>query len=324
MTSMDRFSDNYCYCVVENMEILTHLKNIKSQYSNITVALGTFDGVHIGHQKVISRSVELAKQLHGTSVVFTFSNHPLSVIAPQRCPLQIITQNHKAELIQNLGVDVLLNIPFTASFLQLTATQFITLLVENLDPKHILIGPNYFFGYKRGGTPELLQQVGSQYGFKTEINPTVYVDNVMVSSTLIRQMIAMGKVDQATHLLGRPVTVKGIVVHGAKRGRLLGYPTINLSVAPGLIVPHNGVYAVQLTIDKIQYNGIANVGTNPTFKDKDHRIEVHILDFSGDLYGEIVTIRFLKHLRNEFTFSNAEDLKMQISQDIIIAQKYYS
>ncbi len=305
------------------MEVLNQLTTLKDQYPRITVALGTFDGVHIGHQKVISRSVESAKQLNGTSVVFTFSNHPLSIIAPERCPLQIITQDDKVELIEKLGVDILLNIPFTAEFLKLSASQFIRLLLDQLNPKHILIGPNYFFGYKRCGTPELLQKSGLQYGFTTEINPTVYVDDVMVSSTLIRQMIAAGQVHQAANLLGRPVTLKGMVIHGAKRGRLLGYPTINLGIASGLAVPQNGVYAVELIIQDNQYNGIANVGTNPTFHDIGRRIEVHILDFSGDLYGEAVTVRFLNHIRNEQTFSNSEELKLQIAKDIVAAQKYY-
>ncbi|MBP2657995.1 MAG: riboflavin biosynthesis protein RibF [Firmicutes bacterium] len=305
------------------MEVLNQLTTLKDQYPRITVALGTFDGVHIGHQKVISRSVESAKQLDGTSVVFTFSNHPLSIIAPERCPLQIITQDDKVELIEKLGVDILINIPFTAEFLKLSASQFIRLLLDQLNPKHILIGPNYFFGYKRCGTPELLQKSGLQYGFTVEINPTVYVDDVMVSSTLIRQMITAGQVHQAATLLGRPVTLKGRVIHGAKRGRLLGYPTINLGIASGLAIPQNGVYAVELIIQDNQFNGIANVGTNPTFHDIGRRIEVHILDFSGDLYGEAVTVRFLNHIRKEQTFSNSEELKSQIAKDIVAAQKYY-
>lgn len=305
------------------MEVLNQLTTLKNQFPGITVALGTFDGVHIGHQKVISRSVELSKQLHGTSVVFTFSNHPLSIIAPERCPLQIITQDDKVELIEKLGVDILLNIPFTAEFLQLSASQFVHLLLETLNPKHILIGPNYSFGYKRSGTPELLQEAGLKYGFKTEINPTVYMNNTMVSSTLIRQMIASGKVDLAANLLGRLVTLKGTVIHGAKRGRLLGYPTINLEVSPGLVIPQNGVYAVQIMTRNTRYNGVANIGTNPTFNDIGRRIEVHILDFSGDLYGELVTVSFLKHIRNEQTFSNSDDLKLQITKDVGTAQKYY-
>lgn len=306
------------------MKIFNQLIDFKNQYPNVIVALGTFDGIHVGHQEIISRSVELAKQVNGTSVVFTFSNHPLSVIAPERCPLQIITQDDKATLIQELGVDILLNIPFTPEFLKLLAVQFIQLLLENLNPKHILVGPNYFFGYKRGGTPEVLQQAGLKYGFKVEINPTVTVDNSMVSSTLIREMIATGNVGQAARLLGRTVSVKGTVIHGAKRGRLLGYPTINLEFATGLIIPPNGVYAVQLKINNIQYNGIANIGTNPTFHDIGRRIEVHILNFTGNLYGQLVEINLLKYIRTEVTFSSIEELKLQISEDIKVAQSYYS
>jgi riboflavin kinase/FMN adenylyltransferase len=306
------------------MKIFNQLIDFKNQYPNVIIALGTFDGVHVGHQEIISRSVEVARQVNGTSVVFTFSNHPLSVIAPERCPLQIVTQDDKASLIQELGVDVLLNIPFTPEFLQLSAVQFIQLLLENLNPKHILVGPNYFFGYKRGGTPKILQQAGLEYGFKVEINQTVNVDNSMVSSTLIRKMIAAGNVCQASRLLGRPVSIKGTVIHGEKRGRLLGYPTINIKFTKGLICPPKGVYAVQLKINEIQYNGIANIGTNPTFNDVGRRIEVHILNFTGNLYGQLVAIHFLKHIRGEFIFSSPEELKLQINEDIKMAQKYYS
>lgn len=306
------------------MEIIKEIVNLTKKFPRITVALGTFDGIHRGHQKIISRAVDLAKEIDGTSVVFTFSTHPLAVVAPKRCPLQLVTQEDKAELIKKLGVDVLLTIPFTPEFLQYTAAQFIDLALENLSPKYIVIGPNYFFGYKRSGTPELLQQVGEEHGFKVEIHPIVYVDDTVVSSTLVRQMIGDGHVDQAAHLLGRPVKVSGIVIHGAKRGRELGYPTVNLEVAPHLILPADGVYAVSLTIENVHYNGIANIGNNPTFKGIDRRLEVHILNFSGDLYGQSITVSFLKHIRGQITFSSAEELKSQIYHDIKAAEVYYS
>lgn len=306
------------------MEIIKEVINLTEKFPRITIALGTFDGIHIGHQKIISRAVDLAKEINGTSVVFTFSNHPLSVVAPERCPLQLVTQDDKAELIQKLGVDVLLTIPFTPKFLQYSATQFIDLALENLKPKHIVIGPNYFFGYKRSGTPELLQQAGVQHGFKVEIHPIVYVDDIIVSSTLIRQMIGTGHVNQAAHLLGRPVKVSGTVIHGAKRGRQMGYPTVNLEVADHLILPADGVYAVSLTIENIHYNGIANIGNNPTFNGIERRLEVHILNFSGDLYGQSITVCFLKHIRGQITFSSAEELKAQIYHDIKAAEVYYS
>lgn len=305
------------------MEIFNKIVNLNTDFPGITIALGTFDGIHIGHQKIISRAVDVAKQINGTSVVFTFSNHPLSIVAPERCPLQLVTQDYKAELIRELGVDVLLTIPFTTQFLQLSALQFISLAMKNLSPKHIVVGPNYFFGYKRSGTPEFLQQAGAQHGFTVEIHPTVYVNDTIVSSTLIRQMIATGNIDQAAQLLGRPVKIEGIVIHGAKRGRELGYPTINLEIANQLILPADGVYAVSLSIENTQYNGIANIGNNPTFNGIDRRLEVHILDYSGDLYGQSVTVIFLKHIRGQITFSSAAELKLQICQDIKAAQIYF-
>lgn len=305
------------------MQIVSNVRNLSEIYPGITIALGTFDGIHVGHQKIISRAVSLAKEINGTSVVFTFSNHPLSVVAPERCPQQLVSQDQKSELIQDLGVDVLLTIPFTADFLTLSAVEFINLMLENLRPKNIVVGPNYFFGYKRSGTPELLRTVGNMHGFGVEVHPIVYVNDRIVSSTLIRQMIAKGYVDQVIPLLGRPVSITGIVIHGAKRGRKLGYPTINLALDTQLVIPADGVYAVSLMIGNIKYSGIANIGTNPTFNETDRRLEVHILDFVGNLYGEAVTVSFLKHLRGQMTFSSSEELKLQIFQDIKFAQGYY-
>jgi len=306
------------------MQIINDVTNVNLNFPRIIMALGTFDGIHIGHQKIISQAVNLAKQINGTSVVFTFSNHPLSVVAPQHCPRQLVTLDYKAELIEKLGVDILMTIPFTPQFLQLSATQFIQLIVENLSPKHIVVGPNYFFGHKRSGTPELLQSAGKQHGFKVEIHPIVYCKDKIVSSTLIRQMIGIGHVDKVSPLLGRLFEIKGIVMHGAKRGRKLGYPTINLEICTQLISPPDGVYIVSLIIGDTQYRGIANIGDNPTFKETQRRLEVHILGFSGNLYGQLVTVSFLKQIRSQIAFSSAEELKQQISQDIEVAQHYYS
>jgi riboflavin kinase/FMN adenylyltransferase len=306
------------------MQIINDVRNLNLNFPGIVIALGTFDGIHIGHQKIIARAVALAKEINGTSVVFTFSNHPLSVVSPQHCPLQLVTKEYKAELIATLGVDILLSIPFTPEFLQLTAAQFIQLAVGNLSPKHIVVGPNYFFGHKRSGTPELLQNAGEKHNFKVEIHPTVYCNDNMISSTAIRQLIARGSVDKVPPLLGRLFEIEGVVIHGAKRGRELGYPTINLELAPHLILPADGVYAVSVTINKVLYHGIANIGNNPTFHEIHRRLEVHILNFSGDLYGQSVTVSFLKHIRGQLTFANATELKMKIGQDIEMAQPYYS
>lgn len=304
------------------MQIINDITNLNLKLPGITIALGTFDGIHIGHQKIISRAVEVAKEINGTSIVFTFSNHPLSIVSPQHCPLQLVTQADKAQLIEKLGVDILLTIPFTPEFLQLSAAEFIQLAVSNLSPKHIVVGPNYFFGHKRSGTPEILQAAGKEHGFTVEVHPTVYCNDTMVSSTLIRQKIASGHVEEIFPLLGRLFEIEGIVIHGAKRGRELGFPTINLEISSGMISPADGVYTVSLTIENIQYYGVANIGTNPTFKGRNRRLEVHILNFTGNLYGQSVKVSFLQHIRGQITFANGEELKMQIFQDVKAAQNF--
>jgi riboflavin kinase/FMN adenylyltransferase len=298
------------------MKIFTQMTNLRKQFSNIAVALGTFDGVHVGHQKIIQRVVQLAQEIDGTSVVLTFNNHPLSIIDPKRCPLQIVTAEDKTDLIQSLGVDVLLTIPFTPQFLKLSPSEFITILLDNLKPVNIVIGPNYSFGYKSTGTPEVLQQAGMKYGFKVEVHQAVYVDHSVVSSTAIRQMIATGDVKTATRFLGRPLRIRGKVITGEKRGRILGYPTANLAITEGLAVPEDGVYAVHIYIESTRYKGVANVGTNPTFDNINRRIEVYVLDFQGDLYGEFVAVDFLERIRGEIRFLSVEELKTQIFHDI--------
>jgi riboflavin kinase/FMN adenylyltransferase len=301
------------------MEIFTHLTNLRNTFPNITMALGTFDGVHIGHQQIITTAVEMAKRQQGTSVVFTFSNHPLSVIDPGRCPLQLITPEDKRILLRNMGVDIMLNIPFTDEFLRLTAQEFIEALMENLQPKHIVVGPNYSFGYKSLGTPAFLEQSGKKYGFAVDVHAGVYFNDLIVSSTLIRQLILDGKVDEATNLLGRPVFFSGTVLHGDKRGREIGFPTVNLAIPFGLAVPADGVYAVSVQYDGRKYNGVANVGVRPTFDGKSRNMEIHILDFEQTVYGETVTVSFVRRIRGEMLFQSLSALKEQITADIAAA-----
>lgn len=303
------------------MEVLTQMTNISRQYKKIAVALGTFDGVHVGHQRIINRAIEYAKEQNGISVVFTFSNHPLSVVAPERCPLQIITPEYKSKILSRMGVDVLLSIPFTPQFLKLSPEAFLQLLQDNLNPDYIVVGPNYSFGYKSAGTPELLKAAGKAGRFQVEIHSPVYVDSQLVSSTLIRQLAGDGDVSQAAKFLGRPLRIQGEVVHGDQRGKLLGYPTANINIASGMVIPANGVYAVSISYDHKCFDGVANIGTNPTFEGTERRIEVHLLNFAGNLYGRTIELDFLEHLRGEKTFSSANELKDQIHKDVGAAQQ---
>jgi riboflavin kinase/FMN adenylyltransferase len=304
------------------MRLYSEIANIKNSFSSIAVALGTFDGVHIGHQHIIGKATEWAKHNQGASVVFTFSNHPLSIIAPEHSPRLIYSTDTKAKFIEAMGVDVLLNIPFTPELLHLLPTDFIDILVSNLNPRKVIVGPNYSFGYQGSGTPEMLQEAGNKFGFEVEIHPVVLLNDVVVSSTLIRQLLMQGKVREANSYLGRNYGMYGMtVIAGEQRGRKLGYPTANLAVPSGMVVPADGVYAVKVQYESNIYSGVANVGCNPTFLDNGiKRIEVHILDFSRDIYHKSLDIIFYERLRDELRFDNPGQLKAQINKDIEAAQ----
>lgn len=303
------------------MEVIASLAGVGGRFKKTAVALGTFDGVHVGHQRILRQAVALAQENGATSVVFTFSNHPLSVIAPERCPPLIVNPAYKAELIAALGADVLLSIPFTSDFLRLGPQEFIKLLVESLRPAFVVVGDNYSFGRGGAGNPELLRQAGREYGYAVVIPPSAMVGGQLVSSTLIRQHILAGRVEEAAGLLGRPFRVSGVVAAGDGRGRLLGFPTANLEATEGQVIPADGVYATVVHIDGTRYPGVANIGANPTFACQSRRIEVHILSFDGDLYGRTILADFVARLRGEVTFSGADGLKAQIARDVAAARE---
>ena len=294
-----------------------------STYPNIAVALGTFDGLHAGHQHIIGHAVSLAKKTSGTSVVLTFSNHPLSVIDPSRCPPLLLSEQDKQVCIENMGIDILLSIPFTNDFLKLTPAEFIDILVTNLQPAYIVVGPNYFFGYKGLGTPETLREAGRSCGFEVQVPEAVNIHNRLASSTLIRQLIAAGKVEEATQYLRRQFSLTGVVTTGDGRGRHLGYPTANIVIPEGMASPANGVYAVEVQTHNECLRGVANIGYNPTFDGKSRRLEVFILDYHGDLYGQELRIIFYFRLRGEICFSGAASLQEQIQQDIHTARQLF-
>ena len=288
-----------------------------STYPYIAVALGTFDGLHAGHQHIIGHAVSLAQKTSGTSVVLTFSNHPLSVIDPSRCPPLLLSEQDKQACIEKMGIDILLSIPFTSDFLKLTPAEFIGMLVTNLQPAYIVVGPNYSFGYKGLGTPETLREAGSSYGFEVQVPEAVNIHNRLASSTLIRQLIAAGKVEEATQYLGRQFSLTGVVTKGDGIGRHLGYPTANIVIPEVMASPANGVYAVEVqTTNNDCLHGVANIGNNPTFGGKNRRLEVFIFDYHGDLYGQELRIIFHSRLRGEICFSGAASLQEQIQQDV--------
>ena len=305
------------------MLIITSLNQLHCQFDKVAMALGTFDGVHLAHQFVIGRAVAWSRQNSGTSMVFTFANHPLSVIHPQRVPPQLQTLAGKTTQIKNQGVTVLVRIPFTKSLLHLPPEDFVHLLATRIKPRHVVVGPNYSFGDKGAGNPEMLTGLCERYGIETEICPEINEQGVMVSSTVIRNLLTAGDVVAAANLLGRPFELSGLVVHGDRRGRALGFPTANLQSAPQLLIPGKGVYAVKVKVGARYYDGLCNIGTNPTFVQGPLRVETHILDFDREIYGKSITIMFIGRLRAERTFGSAAELVVQMNRDLQQAKQQY-
>ena len=305
------------------MEVYNKLTDLTQKYPRLTVALGMFDGVHIGHQSIIRHAVELARKIDGKSVVFTFSNHPLSVLAPQNMPLQIGNNILREQRLQELGVDILLAVPFTREFASRRPEEFLELLRLNLAPYYVVTGPNYTFGYKGKGTQRMLLREGNAYGFTAEICPAILRDGRPVSSTRVRSLIAAGDLHTASDFLGAPFTVMERVIHGDERGRVIGFPTANLAISEQRVMLPNGVYAVGVNFQGKYYNGVANIGNNPTFKGCNRRIEGNIEDFSGNLYDKLIAVEFLAKLRDEVKFSGIEQLVKQIKKDKEKARSFW-
>ena len=308
---------------MSKMLLIRSLDELQCQFPNVAMALGTFDGLHLAHRFVIGRTVEWGRMNAGTSMVFTFSNHPLSIIHPHRVPPQLQNLSGKTAQIRTLGVDVLVRIPFTKELLHLSPEDFVQLLAAKINPRRIVVGPNYSFGDKGMGTPGQLTGLALKYGIETEICPEVMENGVMVSSSLIRKMLLRGEVAEAAKLLGRPYELTGTVVHGDHRGRTLGFPTANLQVSSQLLIPGKGVYAVRVKVGGVYHHGLCNVGVNPTFGQENLRVETHILDFDYDIYGKRMTVVFLGRLRGEKKFSSADSLAMQMRADMQEARVEY-
>ena len=303
------------------MDIYQGLENIDS-YHNVVVALGNFDGVHLGHRELIRRTIEIAKEYNGTSAVYTFDPHPLKVIQPDICPPMVITKEEKIRLFSELGIKVLIIAPFTAEISALSPEQFVQeILVEKLHVKCVVVGYNYNFGYKGYGDAAMLTDLGTKNGFTVEVVPPVKCGGTEVSSTLIRNYLLEGNVADAAKYLGYFPSVTSCVETGFQRGREIGFPTANLNLSDELLAPANGVYAVKVYFwDKCWY-GVANIGVKPTFEPGLPRnLEVHIFDFEGDIYGTKIKLEFIRRIRGECEFSSVDELVQQINKDVQVAK----
>ncbi|MFF3852620.1 bifunctional riboflavin kinase/FAD synthetase [Micromonospora sp. NPDC002575] len=288
-------------------------------WGSSVVTIGVFDGVHRGHQATIGHTVARARELGVRSVVVTFDPHPAEVVRPGSHPAVLTELARKAELIEALGVDVLCVVPFTPEFSRLPADAFVhDILVEHLHATLVVVGQNFRFGHRAAGDVALLEELGRRFGFAVEDAPLVAEDDTVFSSTYIRARVDAGDVAAAAAVLGRPHRLEGVVVLGDQRGRELGFPTANLLCHPHAAVPADGVYAGWfLRKDgRERLPAAISVGTNPTFSGRERRVEAHVLDFSGDLYGERVALDFTEHVRGQVRFDGVEPLIAQMNQDV--------
>lgn len=287
------------------------------------VTSGTFDGVHVGHQKIFARLREIAERHKGETVVITFWPHPRLVLHPEDASLKLLnTFEEKADLLKSHGIDHLIRIPFTKEFSQLTSEQFIrNILVETIGTKRLVIGYDHHFGKNREGSFEQLKQNASRYGFEVEEIPRQEVDHVGVSSTKIREALEKGDIEIATHLLAKPYSITGRVVAGDKLGRLMGYPTANIEIDTKYkLIPMDGIYAATVQHEHANYGSMLYIGNRPTINGTKKNIEVNIFDFNKDIYGESLTIHIHKLIREDVKFSDLEALKNQLGLDEISAR----
>ncbi|MGI5839593.1 MAG: riboflavin biosynthesis protein RibF [bacterium] len=307
------------------MEVLEWRDGHRLPGGNNFAAIGTFDGVHIGHRSVIHKMLATAADNSGRKMVVTFEPHPREVTNGANGPALLTAFPDKARLIEQIGADTLMKIPFTAAVARMAPKDFVRdILCRDLRIVYACVGFNYRFGRGGSGDTAVLRTLGEEYGITVDIVEPVAVDGVIVSSTTIRGLLETGDVEAATRYLGSFPLLSGRVVAGAQRGRKLGFPTANIQVDPRLIQPAAGVYAAYLGLNGRRYQGIANIGYSPTFYAagmRQLRLEVHIFDFSRDIYGETVTVEFVSRIRSEQVFRSGDELSGQLNLDRAIARR---
>lgn len=297
--------------------------NFAETFVNPVLTIGNYDGLHVGHTKIIERVTEKARQINGTSLLMTFHPHPMTILKPEKFIGIITPLTIKQKLIEEAGIDILLVLPFSDEFRLIRPEAFVdTILLEKLRIKGLIVGYDFKFGKGGQGTVDYLASRSAKDGFFFEIQQAVTLDGEKVGSNRVRKMILEGFVGKAARCLGRPYMVQGMVVKGEGRGRMIGFPTINLKTDFPLI-PKRGVYISSAEIKGKKFPAVTNIGYNPTFGGQGLTIETYILDFSHDLYAQDVTIFFLDRIRDEVKFENVEALKEQIHKDVETAREYF-
>ncbi|HYN85261.1 MAG TPA: bifunctional riboflavin kinase/FAD synthetase [Pyrinomonadaceae bacterium] len=288
------------------------------------LTLGVFDGLHLGHQLIVRTVVERARAASAVPTVITFDPHPRAVLHPESAPPLLQTFDQKVEALSLLGVEQTIVIRFTPEFARVRAEEFLRDVVrERLNAKEVYLGRGFAFGHEREGDIGLLRRVSDRLGFHADEVPEVRLRGTRISSSRIRELLAAGRVNLARRMLGRPYGVEGRVVRGDERGRLLGFPTANLR-PENRVIPRRGVYVTATLVEGAWRRSVTNVGVRPTFeRDSDPSVETYVMDWEGDLYGDVVRVRFLHRLRDERKFSSVDELKAQIARDTARAVRYF-
>lgn len=299
------------------MNIYRNINEFKAK-GDVVITTGTFDGVHVGHRKIIQRVTELAKKINGESVLLTFFPHPRMVLYPEQNDLRLInTIEERIELLKETGVDHLIIHPFTKEFSRITSLDFVRdILVNKLNTKKLVIGYDHHFGKNREGSFEHLKEYGPVYGFDVEEISAQEIQQINISSTKIRNSVLIGEIKAANQFLGYNYFINGTVVEGEKIGRQIGFPTANLKVNDWYkLIPGNGVYAVRVGFEGVTYNGMLNIGTRPTISGNDVTVEVHLFNFNQDIYTKNLRIEFIEKIREEEKFNQLTDLQNQLNHD---------
>jgi riboflavin kinase/FMN adenylyltransferase len=296
------------------MEIFRDLHNVQLNRPTV-LTIGSFDGIHRGHQYLIQQVVAHARARNAASALVTLHPHPKVVLQPHSSLCYLSTIEERLDWLRAFELDYVIVFPFSLEASQMRARAFIELLVQHLQLVEILCGKDFAVGYKREGNVEFLRALGREWGFSVTVVEPYTLDGQIVSSTQVRELIAQGEMDAAARLLGRYPSVRGRVIAGDKRGRALGFPTANLAIAERRLIPADGIYAVRVKIGETWYGGAANIGVRPTFDKGQRLVEVYIFDFDADLYDQVIEVHFVKRLRDEKKFASVDALIEQMKQD---------
>jgi riboflavin kinase/FMN adenylyltransferase len=306
------------------MQIIQDLAEFPRSLSYPVMTIGVFDGVHLGHQRILERLTERAQKKKGTSVILTFTPHPQKIISPAQAPLLLQTRDQKEEILETVDVDIMLRLPFTRQLSLYSPSEFALQVLHNHGIREIHVGSNFRFGHRRSGDIAALTSLGEEYRFQVhEIDP-VFHRGTRISSSSIRGLLAAGKVTLARHLLGRPYQIEGIVVHGSGKGTQLDFPTANLDLENELI-PAAGVYVSRAHVNGKTYTAVTNLGYRPTIREQltDRPVvEPHLLDFEENIYGKRMKLDLYFRLRAEKRFDGVEELKRQIGKDVERTRRY--